>query len=70
MDYAARLAEIQAHLNSGGVVQTVTAWKATQYTKKHVDWFTANASGLYVRQGQGTVCLNFTPIRFGRYQTA
>jgi hypothetical protein len=62
-----RLATIQDHLDTGGVVQVVTYAKAWQYTAKHRDWFSADDSGLYVRQGKGRVCLNFTGMRFGRY---
>lgn len=61
-----KLARIQAHLRSGGVVQTVTYTRATQYTLKHLEWFTATERSLYVRSGTGKVCLNFTTIRFWR----
>jgi hypothetical protein len=67
MEWEAKLTEIQNHLRQGGVVQTLTYTRATQYTKKHVDWFSADATGLYVRQGKGKVCLNYTHMRFGRY---
>jgi hypothetical protein len=67
MTWQEKLTEIQRHLETGGVIQTITYARATQYTHKHRAWFTADASGLYVRHGKGKVCLNFTPIRFGRY---
>ena len=62
-----KLAEIQRHLDTGGVIQIVTYAKATQYTRKHRELFTADAAGLYVRRGRSKDCLNFTTIRFGRY---
>lgn len=62
-----KLAKIQHHLDTGGIVQTVTYTRATQYSKKHRDWFSVQGKDLYVRHGKGKVCLNFTPIRFGRY---
>ena len=67
MEWETKLQEIQTHLRTGGVIQTVTYTRATQYTRKHADWFSANDNGLYVRHGRGKVCLNFTTIRFGRY---
>ena len=65
-NYAERLAAIQAHLRAGGKIMTVTYAKGTIYTKKHLDWFTANSVGLYVRRGRGKDCLNFTAIRFSK----
>jgi hypothetical protein len=65
MEWQTQLTDIQHHLNSGGVVQTVTYARATNYSKKHRDWCSADASGLYVRHGKGKVCLNFTHMRFG-----
>lgn len=65
-DYVARLAAIQAHLAAGGKVMTVTYTRGTVYGAKYRDWFTANSRGLYVRQGRGKVCLNYTPIKFSK----
>jgi hypothetical protein len=62
-----RVAAIHAHLDRGGVVQVVTYTKAWLYTAQHRAWFSADDTGLYVRHGRGRVCLNYTPIRFGRY---
>ena len=64
--YAERCAAIQAHLRAGGSVRTVTYATSTIYSPKHVEWFSANTSGLYVRQGRGNVCLNFTTIQFSK----
>lgn len=61
-----RCAAIQAHLRRGGAVRTVTYTRCTIYTAKHADWFSANENGLYVRQGKGRVCLNFTIIQFSK----
>jgi len=66
MTWPQRLAEIQAYLMSDGVVQLVTYTQARNYTKKHVDWFSANETGLYVQQGKRKECLNFSTLRFGR----
>jgi hypothetical protein len=66
---AEKLARIQQHLDAGGVGQTLTYTRATLYSRKHRDWFTVSGNDLYVRQGKRKVCLNFTPIRFGRYTT-
>lgn len=65
--WAERLVQIQAHLDTGGVVQVVSYAKAWNYTTKHRAWFSADGTGLYVRQGKGRVCLNYSPIRFGRW---
>lgn len=61
-----KLAKIQAHLASGGKVMTVTYTKATIYSKKHVDMFSATDKDLFVQRGKGRDCLNFTCIKFSR----
>jgi hypothetical protein len=63
-----KLAAIQAHLAGGGVIMTVTYAKATLYKKKHLGWFSATETDLFVRHGKGKVCLTFTCIKFGTYQ--
>lgn len=64
--YADRLAAIQQHLATGGKVMLVTYTTGTIYDRRHHDWFTATSTGLYVRRGAGTVCLNLSPIKFSR----
>jgi len=64
--YAERLSAIQRHLATGGKVMVVTYTRGTIYSPKHLDWFSADATGLYVRQGKGKVCLNFTPVKFSK----
>ena len=61
-----RLAQIQQHLTAGGKVMIVTYAKATIYDQRHVGWFTATETDLYVRRGKGKDCLNFTPIKFSK----
>jgi hypothetical protein len=61
-----RLAEIQEHLQAGGQVMVCTAWKATIYDKRHVEWFSATEKDLYVRRGKTKDCLNYTTIKFSK----
>lgn len=61
-----RLRAIQDHLTTGGKVMVVTYAKSTIYDRRHLDSFSANDTGLYVRRGRTKDCLNFTPIRFSR----
>lgn len=55
---------IQAHLDKGGQVVIATYARATRYTAKHREWFSADATGLYVRAGQRRDCINYCGIRF------
>lgn len=66
-NYKTRLTEIQEHLRSGGIVQVLSYTRATHLDKRHVDYLKATDSGLYMRSGRKWVCINFNPIRFGRY---
>jgi hypothetical protein len=64
--YFDRLADIQTHVLSGGVVLTFTVSTAGRYTKAHLGWFSADATGLYVRLAAGRVCLNTATITLTR----
>jgi len=64
--YYDRLADIQTHLLSGGVVLTCTVLTAGRYTKAQLDWFSADATGLYVRLAAGRICLNNATITLTR----
>ena len=59
---ADRLADIQAHLMSGGTVQTVTPAGVFCYDRRQLGWFVADAHGLYVTMGSGQGCLNTCTI--------
>ena len=69
-------ATLNAHLESGGVVQVTTYLRSTLYNRKHAGWFTERGGNLHVRHGRGTVQLSIgermlVGIRCGReVQTA
>lgn len=46
--------ELNAHLESGGVIVIATYARATQYTKKHAGWFSERGGSIYVRHGHST----------------
>lgn len=64
--YFDRLADIQAHLLSGGTVCTFTVLTAGRYTREHLGKFSADATGLYVAMAAGKVCLNTATITLTR----
>lgn len=61
-----RFAAIVEHLRAGGKVQLVTAWKATEYGRKHAGDFKLVGPSVYVRRGKSWDCIDFTPVRFSR----
>ena len=60
--YVDKLADIQAHLLSGGRVQTVLDTGTFLYERRQVSWFSADATGLYVTLGGGQGCLNTATV--------
>jgi hypothetical protein len=60
------LADIQAHLRSGGSVMIATYTKATVYEPKHLSAFTGNAKDVFVQRGKRKECINYCAIKFGR----
>lgn len=67
--------QLNARLESDGVVQITTYGKSTLYDKRHAGWFSASAGSLYVRYGRGRNCLSagerlLVAIRSGRYVPA
>lgn len=65
-EYFDRLAVIQTHLRKDGKVMVVTYIGGTIYDKRHVNKFSANTTGVYVRRGKSKECLNLSPIKFSR----
>jgi hypothetical protein len=54
---------IQRQLASGGTVVVATYTKATRYGRQHAYWFQGTPSGLYVKRGNGRVCIDYAAIR-------
>lgn len=53
------LEKINKALGDGGTIIVATYGMATQYTKKHLGWFTVGNDGsLYVRYGKRKNCLS------------
>jgi hypothetical protein len=58
----AKIAFITKHLEAGHTVYLCTAFRATKYSKKHIDMFKATKSGPYVARGKGWDCISFTHV--------
>lgn len=65
--WESKLHEIQQHLDAGGLIQRLTNDHAINYSKEHRDRFSADAEGVYVRQGQHKVALDLTSLRLGQF---
>ena len=68
-------AELNAHLETGGVVQVTTYARSTVYEQKHAGFFRDNGTELFVRRGKRWDCLGrvdrpYVGIRLGRYVPA
>jgi hypothetical protein len=68
-------AEINEHLETGGVFQVTTYTRSTVYSKKHAGWFFEKGGSLYVKHGRSSVILATDKIllvglRFGNFGTA
>lgn len=69
LDAVAYAAKLNAHLESGGVVQVTTYLRSTIYDgPKYAGWFTASGDSLFVRRGKGRDCINGVSIRIGRWK--
>lgn len=65
--YAKQIADIQAHLRQGGVVQITTYTRSTLYDSRHVDCFKLGTDGSpLVRSGRNFVDFRYASVRFGR----
>lgn len=67
-------ADLNAHLESGGVVRVATNYRHTIYEAKHAGWFFVGKDGcLHVRQGRTSLCLTLPngtlllSVQKGRY---
>ena len=52
-------------LKAGGAVQILTALRAWQVDKRHVDFFKLTDNGLYMRNGKRWDCIDHCQFRFG-----
>jgi hypothetical protein len=64
-------ASLNAHLQSGGVVQVTTYLKSTLYQQKHAGMFVQKGERLFVKRGKSLDCLAvgeccLVGIRLGR----
>ena len=51
------------HLRQGHRVIISTAYKATEYTAKHIDYFTLCSNGVFVKHGKSDLCIDHTTIK-------
>lgn len=64
----AKVAMIQEHLQSGGLVIIANHLKATEYNKPvHAKLFEARKNGAFVRHGKQMLCFDGNAVKFGRY---
>lgn len=56
--------KIQETLKANGLVIIATYTKATQYDKRHVDYFKATRNGAYVKSGKQWLCIDRCGFRF------
>lgn len=64
-------AQLNKHLESGGVVEVTTTYRVTVYRPKHAGMFSERGGNLYVTRGKSHDCLSMkgsllVRIRLGR----
>ena len=59
--------KINNRLREGGIVQVTSYTRSTIYRQKHTGWFWMDKKNmLMVRQGRGSICIEYAGIRLGR----